>query len=281
MVQSLTLTVLVDDQPGPQAVKAEHGLSFWIEADCFRILFDTGPGIAFAENAQMLGLSLAEVDAVVISHGHADHAGGVGAALTGCAKATFFMHPGALRTRYSRSPDGRMTSIGFPLPAGEQLRTRLDSVRWTTTATRLNQAVFVTGEVRRSRPSPQTAGRFFLDPDGDAPDPFSDDQALVVETSRGAVVCLGCSHAGVANTLQFALGLSRAERLRAVVGGMHLAGASAGELSKIGDLLESLGPDLICPCHCTGTEAGEYLKTRFPNAYRQAHAGTVLELRNK
>jgi len=278
MTQSLTLTVLADDQAGRNAMLSEHGLSFWIEADCCRILFDTGQGQALRDNARKLNLDLAEVDAVAISHGHYDHTGGLALALSECTKATFFMHPDALRARYTRAADGRVRSIGFPLPLGERLRTRLDNVTWTKIATRLNPCAFVTGEIERRRAAPPSAGHFFIDPDGFSPDPFLDDQALVVETTRGAVVLLGCSHAGVENTLRSALSHSQTGRLRAVVGGMHLSDASEEEIARLGNLLDELAPSVIAPCHCSGTRAKDYFKARFSDAYRDISAGTMLRL---
>ena len=276
MIRSLTLKVLVDDQTRKADVLAEHGLSFWIEADCCRILFDTGEGQALRHNVRQLGLNLAEVDAVAISHGHYDHTGGLDLALSECTKAAFFMHPDALRARYSRSADGGARSIGFPLQAGELLRTRLESFRWTRTVTSLRSSVFLTGEITRRAASTPSGGRFFLDPDCRVPDPFLDDQALGVETEQGMIVLLGCSHAGVESTLKCALSHSLSKRLRAVIGGMHLAGASEDELARLVDYLEELGPDLISPCHCSGAEAKEYLKSRFPAAYEEAGAGTEL-----
>ncbi|HUI71375.1 MAG TPA: MBL fold metallo-hydrolase [Spirochaetia bacterium] len=277
MIQSLTLRVLVDDQAGQKSMLPEHGLSFWIEADCCRILFDTGQGQAFRDNARQMNLNLAEVDAVAISHGHYDHTGGLAVALTECTKAVFFMHPDALRARYSRSADGGVRAIGFPLQTGERFRARLEDVRWTKTVTRLHPAVFLTGEIERRSPPP-SAGRFFVDPEGLSPDPFLDDQALVLETQGGAVIFLGCSHAGVENTLRCALSHSQTGKLRAVVGGMHLSDASEEEIAELGDALESLGPELIAPCHCTGAKAKEYLKNRFPAAYSEASTGTAFEL---
>ena len=275
-IHSLTLTVLVDDEAGPKAGCAEHGLSFWIDADCFRILFDSGQGNVLRENMRQLDLNPAEIDAVAISHGHYDHTGGIPKILADCEKASIFLHPDALRRRYSQSSDGGVHPVGFPLSAAELLRSRNDFIRWTKTATRLHSSVFVTGEVPRHVSLEAPAGRFFLDSECLAPDPFSDDQALVVETAEGAIVLLGCSHAGVENSLSCALSHSCTGRLRAVIGGMHLSDASQEGIVGLGDRLEELGPQLICPCHCTGGRAKEYLKKRFPFAYLEGRTGTVL-----
>jgi 7,8-dihydropterin-6-yl-methyl-4-(beta-D-ribofuranosyl)aminobenzene 5'-phosphate synthase len=275
----LRLTVLVDDLPGSADIQAEHGLSFWIEADHFRVLFDTGHSTAALENSRRLGLDLAETDAVVISHGHDDHTGGLRGVLAECQKAHIYLHPTALRTRYSQAADGSAArTAGFPLDAGELLAARGDDVHWTKTVTHLQPAIYLTGEIPRRRPQEAPAGGFFLDADCRTPDPLLDDQALAFETGDGLVVVLGCSHSGVLNTLNRALDASRSGKLRAIVGGMHLATAQPQAIARLADGIEKLDPQLICPCHCTGDAARHYLEGRFPDAFREMHTGSTLML---
>jgi len=276
--RSLRFTVLVDDSPGARELKAEHGLSVWIEADHFRVLFDTGQSTAALENARRLGLEPAEIDAVAISHGHDDHTGGMQATLAACQKANLFLHPAALRERYSQSVDGTVRAAGFPLGAGELFATRKEYVHWTNAVTHLQPAVFMTGEVPRNIPTEAPAGRFFLDAECKTLDPLLDDQALAFETTDGVVVFLGCSHAGVFNTVSCALRASRTGRLRAIVGGMHLLKTPPETVALLADRIEKLRPQLICPCHCTGDAAREYLKVRFPDAFREVHTGSTLTL---
>ena len=195
-VRNLRFTILVDDSPGAGELKAEHGLSFWIEADHFRVLFDTGRSTAALENAQRLGLEPAEIDAVAISHGHDDHTGGMLGILDACQKADLFLHPAALRERYSRSVDGTVRAAGFPLGAGELFATRKEYVHWTNAVTHLQPAVFMTGEIPRGIPAEALTDGFFLDAECRTPDPLLDDQAIAFETADGVVVFLGCSHAG-------------------------------------------------------------------------------------
>jgi 7,8-dihydropterin-6-yl-methyl-4-(beta-D-ribofuranosyl)aminobenzene 5'-phosphate synthase len=276
LIRALALTVLVDDDPGPAGGRGEHGFSVWVDADHFRILFDSGAGARIEENARQMGIALAEADAFAVSHGHSDHTGGSSVVLSVCGKARFYLHPGALRERYALSAKGIVHPAGFPLHVGEALGSRQDRVHWTNGVTHLHPAVFVTGEIPRTTQPEAPGGRFFLDPQCSVPDPLTDDQALVIDTTGGAVVVLGCSHAGVRNTLSWALAHSQTGKLRAMVGGMHLLEAFPEALSHVGDTLERLGPELICPCHCTGEGAKEYLARRFPKAYRHGHVGTML-----
>jgi 7,8-dihydropterin-6-yl-methyl-4-(beta-D-ribofuranosyl)aminobenzene 5'-phosphate synthase len=182
-----------------------------------------------------------------------------------------------MRERYARSRTGVLHAAGCPRHLRGALELVKERVQWTTGVTRLHPAVFVTGEVPRVEPLESPGGRFFLDRQCNCEDPLTDDQALVIDTRGGAVVILGCSHAGVVNTISWALAHSGTGSLRAVVGGMHLLEVSPEALSRVGDALERLGAQTICPCHCTGEGAQEYLAGRFPKAYRRGRVGTVLE----
>ncbi len=200
------------------------------------------------------------------------------ATLDACQKADLFLHPAALRERYSQSVDGTVRAAGFPLGAGELFAARKEYVHWTNAVTHLQPAVFMTGEIPRCIPTEAPAGRFFLDAECRTPDPLLDDQALAFETANGVVVFLGCSHAGVYNTVACALSASRTGRLRAIVGGMHLSKALPEAVALLADGIEKLHPVLICPCHCTGNDAREYLKGRFPDAFREVRTGSTLTL---
>ncbi|MGA2479481.1 MAG: MBL fold metallo-hydrolase [Spirochaetia bacterium] len=275
-VRSLRFTILVDDSLGNPDLQSEHGLSVWIDADHFRVLFDTGQGTMALQNARRLGFEPAEIDAIAISHGHYDHTGGMLATLAACQKAHVFLHPEALRGRHASSAGGTVRAVGFPLGAGELFATRKEYVHWTTAVTHLHPAVFTTGEIPRTYPAEVPAGKFFLDAECRNPDPFRDEQALAFETGEGVMVFLGCSHAGVHNALECALNHSRSGRLRAVVGGMHLGKASPEAVMQLADEIEKLHPQLVCPCHCTGNAAREQLKRRFPDAYFEVRTGSTL-----
>lgn len=86
------VTILVDNQAGKGLI-AEHGLSLWIETEDERILFDTGQGGVFANNAQMLGIDLGQTDMLVLSHGHYDHTGGIPQILQQARNINVYRHP--------------------------------------------------------------------------------------------------------------------------------------------------------------------------------------------
>jgi glyoxylase-like metal-dependent hydrolase (beta-lactamase superfamily II) len=121
VVTDLRITVLVDDAAGNSRLGPEHGLSLWIEADGRKVLFDTGQGQALEPNAQQLAVDLGQADAVVISHGHYDHTGGLLRALARSPKAIVYIHPLAFESKYARGEESRSRAIGIPEPVAGAL----------------------------------------------------------------------------------------------------------------------------------------------------------------
>jgi len=92
----------------------EHGLSFYIEADNRRILFDTGQNLGLSNNAKVLGIDLSRIDTVVLSHGHYDHSGGLKTLLDCNSDFTLYAHPDVFDPKVKGADDGHKY-IGIPV----------------------------------------------------------------------------------------------------------------------------------------------------------------------
>ena len=271
------LTLLVEDRSGAPGLLTEHGLSIWIERDGHRILFDTGTsGTALEANAAALGIRLDDAEAVCLSHGHYDHTGGLGRVLGRLAGADLYAHPAAFEPKLARRA-ASWQSIGISVS-----RDRLEAAGLHVHLEVGPQEVFdgavLSGQVGRDpRFAPHPPHLFADGGAGPEIDPFLDDQALALRVDGGVVLVAGCAHAGIINHCRAAQRLMGDERLRAVVGGFHLVGASQELLDATLSCFAELDVRAIHPCHCTGDPAIGALVAAFPDRCHPITTGAVLD----
>jgi 7,8-dihydropterin-6-yl-methyl-4-(beta-D-ribofuranosyl)aminobenzene 5'-phosphate synthase len=270
----MRIVVLADNVAGPRGLLAEHGLSLWLEAGGHRFLFDTGQGLALAHNAEALGIPIARADAVVLSHGHYDHTGGLHTVLSGRRGLPVYAQPEAMSPRYSRRR-GEAREVGMPAAARQAL-TQRGAFRSSRVPLPVCGGVRLTGTIPRLTDFEGEAGTFFLDADGREPDPLVDDQAAFIETRAGTVVLLGCAHAGVVNTLRQVESLTTGP-IHAVIGGMHLAAAPERIEATVRALVDR-DVSRVVPCHCTGLAATAALARELGDRCMPGRVGAVLEL---
>jgi 7,8-dihydropterin-6-yl-methyl-4-(beta-D-ribofuranosyl)aminobenzene 5'-phosphate synthase len=277
MSAPVRITVLVENTAQGPGLLGEHGLAYWIEREGRHVLLDTGQGGVLATNAYRLGVPLRQADAIVLSHGHYDHTGGLADALRGQRPCPIYVHPAALEPKYARNKDGTWREIGMPLGALQAVQQRAAAVVKTQCATEVFDGLWCTGPVPRNNDFETTGGPFFLDRECHRPDPLLDDQALFFESARGVVVLLGCAHAGVVNTLRYVRQLAGGKAIYAVLGGMHLAGAPAERTLRTVEELRELQIDRLAPAHCTGMAATAAFWTAFPGRCFPCHVGAKFE----
>jgi 7,8-dihydropterin-6-yl-methyl-4-(beta-D-ribofuranosyl)aminobenzene 5'-phosphate synthase len=275
MVTDLRITVLVDDATGDSRLRSEHGLSFWIEADGRKILFDTGQGQALEPNAQQVAVDLGQADAIVISHGHYDHTGGLLRALARSPKAVVYIHPLAFESKYTRGEESRSRAIGIPEPVASALLEGDHSLTFTRRPTQICAGVSVTGQIPRLAAYENASGPFFLDERFLREDLIADDQAVYIESHAGLVVVLGCAHSGVVNTLDYIAKLTGGNSVHAVFGGMHLAKASEERIEATCAALDRYRIGMVAPCHCTGKRAIARLRSWFGERVADCFAGAA------
>lgn len=277
MSESIRITVLVENSAHRPGLVAEHGLSFHIQAGKRSLLFDTGQTDLALINAQTLRLPLEQVEAVVLSHGHYDHTGGVPAILDVAPEARVYLHPAAFAPKFSRNQPGPARMIGMSEAAALAIRQHPGGFIETPRRTEILDGIFVTGEIPRVTTYEDTGGAFYLDADGRQPDPLVDDQALVIDLGRSVVLLLGCAHAGVVNTLEHVRQLTDGKPVSAVIGGLHLGKASGERLLNTVFCLSEARLDCLAPAHCTGEPATTRLRQSFMNIFRPADVGAVFE----
>lgn len=278
----MRVTVLMENSTPSSRLEARHGLSLWLELDDGRrVLFDMGPNDGFLANALSLGVDVTEADLAVVSHGHYDHGGGLGAFLAACGDAgrdvPVYVREHAFEEHVSGTPE-RHHAIGLdPALATDP------HVRPTGERCDLGGGLALFSTARRAHPTARSNGRLMERRDGAlVPDRFLHEQSLLVREGDRLALVSGCSHGGVLNLMDAAEGLAGAP-LTSVVAGFHLMDPSGGTVEDEG-LTRSLARELAArparylTCHCTGTDAFALLRDELGGRVSYLHVGSRVTL---
>ena len=262
---------------GSQNLIGEHGLSFYIEAENRRILFDTGQNLGIANNAEVLGIDLSRIDTVVLSHGHYDHSSGLKSLLDCNTDFTLCAHPDVFSPKVRGAGDDHKY-IGIPVDRNA-LEQKGVKIQLDQDPVSLAPGITTTGTIPLSNEFEAVGSEFHLK-NGDefTADTLADDRALILDTAKGLVVLLGCSHRGVINTLSHVIQVAGRNTIHAILGGLHLGKASDEKLANIIDHLHTFGLDKIGVGHCTGPKAFVALANAFGDKVFLNTVGSVMEL---
>lgn len=273
----MKITTLIENSPGEHfTLRYEHGISFLVEKDGLKILFDTGQSDGFIPNASKLQIDLSDIDAVVLSHGHYDHSGGFRSLCSVTKDFKLFVGEGFFTPKFALR-DGAWDFLGNDF---DEAFLKEQAVEWrygTSGADEIFPGVFLLSKFPRLHPEERVNPRFYLRRDGAfVPDPFDDEVLLAVETGEGLAVLLGCAHPGMRNMLD-AVKDRLGRPIRAVLGGSHLVEARGEGLAKSIRYLQDSGISHIGMSHCTGEVAMGHLRAVCPG-YFHNRTGSSLYL---
>ncbi len=256
---------------------AEHGLSLMVTtyrgSESHSVLFDAG----YNENGVMhnidrLGIDIQSVEALVLSHAHMDHTGAINSILNRISKPIpLFVHPEIFSfPRCIEQKDGNR--ILFPRTFVKEDIASTDFILKESKSPTLiaNDTIAVTGEVERTTDFEKGMPNAFVQVDGHYQnDCIPDDQSLIVKLkNRRLVLVTGCCHAGLINTIRYALKLTGFDKVHGIFGGLHLSGAFFEMvIERTVDALKEINPEVIVPMHCTGWNAIKRLADTFPDAF--------------
>jgi len=234
------IRVVYDNTSARAGVREDWGFAAVVSVGERRILFDSGtkPGL-FLENLKKLGVEAKSIEKVVISHQHQDHRNGI----------------------YALHPLNPRMAVHF-------LKT-FEPAAWEA-AERIGMKPVAIGDGPvQLLPGVWTTGRVAGEPD---------EQALVVETPKGIVVMVGCSHPGVVKMVEAAERQRGKDSVRLLLGGFHMFRQSEAQIGAQIQELRRQRVQRIRPAHCTGELAHSLFEKEWGTSYGKAGAGNVIRV---
>lgn len=262
---------------GVQGCLAQHGLAVFLETDQGNFLIDTGPGRNIINNARVLKLDLTSIKAIIISHHHYDHTGGILDVLLTRGEVDVYAHPDLFKHSYKLQKEGKERYIGIPFKR-ELLENKgarfIFSRQWQEIAPN----IFLTGEVPRLTSYEKgDPNQVIKGEEGFVQDLILDDQAVVCKTDKGLFIILGCSHSGVINTLNYAVKMTGEHRIHTVIGGTHLGLLPQKIMEQSIADLHNFNIERLGVSHCTGLKPSAKLYGEFGDKFFFCTLGTVVE----
>jgi 7,8-dihydropterin-6-yl-methyl-4-(beta-D-ribofuranosyl)aminobenzene 5'-phosphate synthase len=247
-----------------------------------KVLFDFGFSETGAlQNARTLGVDLGELEAMVLSHGHMDHHGGLPAFVEslGGKDIELVLHPTVFRSsRYIKVSEERRRRL--PPPDRERLaKAGVRIVQARTPHVLLDETLLFLGEIPRRTDFEKGILRARYEEEGrEKFDPIEDDSAVVAHVKgKGLVVLSGCAHSGIVNTVAYACEVTGVEQVFVVMGGFHLTGADFEPIiGKTTEALKAFNPRYIVPTHCTGRKASIHIEHEMPEQFLLNMSGTKM-----
>lgn len=269
----MIIKALVENTSISEDYGSEHGFSLYIETKNHKLLFDVGAGSLFLENAEKLDVNIADIDYLVISHGHYDHGGGLKAFLEHNKKAEVFLHQQAFEKHYALRRNGNLEYIGLEEELKQNRQIILTSDRFF-----ISKEIQVFSNIVQRGPRPASNSGLHTEHNGQImDDTFAHEQNLVVEEEGKTLLVTGCAHNGILNILEHFHHL-KGRMPDYVIGGFHLSSRSGGNEDP--DTIDRIGKYLMdtkakyYTCHCTGIEPYKRLKSVMGESIDYLSAGS-------
>jgi len=276
-IKNLKLTTLCENTSTKTGIIGEWGLSILIDDGKNTFLFDTGFGKSAFNNSVYLNINLNKLTAIILSHGHNDHTGGLYDILKSVnKKIPVIAHPGVLEKKYMKKNGEDIKYIGIPHSV-ETLENFGAVFRLSDELTWLTEDIAVSGKVPMTNSFEKIIGNLFIKKDNDfITDNMEDDQAVYIKTNLGLVVILGCSHRGMINTIKYGQKITKTDKVYLVIGGTHLHKADDKLIENTIEELKNMKTEWLGVSHCTGLKTSIKLANAFKERFFFNNAGSII-----
>ena len=261
-------------------LKAENGLSLFIEFDERKILFDTGQSDIFIHNAREMGIDLSQVDYLVISHGHFDHGGGLKHFQKINKKAKVFMHINAAKKFYTRILGFFSYYVGLDQKTLAQNR----RIYFIDEDTQIEDKIILIEGFTEVFPQPESNKTLFEKTENRLiADKFNHELVMLLIENDEIVLFSGCSHSGIINIIEEVRLFSKNMGIKATFGGLHIHNPISKKNESpeyIVNLTMALGEteSIFYTGHCTGEKNVLYVKDWMGKKIQKINTGDVIEI---
>ena len=246
----MKLKVLVDNNTYiDQYYLGEPAVSYYIEDEDTKILFDTGYSDIFISNSKKMGIDLNNIDKIVISHGHDDHTKGLKYFFENKKDVELIAHPNC----FCYKEDNTGLYIGSPLKKEElEKKCHLNLV---DKPIKISKNIYYLGEIPEvyNFERRYSIGKTIVN-NNKGDDYVIDDAAIAQKSDDGIVVITGCSHSGICNIIEYSKKVCKDDRVIGVIGGFHLFNKDE-RLSSTIEYFKNNNIKLLYPCHCVSLQA--------------------------
>ena len=278
------ITVLIENTTQNPELQAEHGLSLLIEFNNKKYLLDAGTTGAFLNNADVMNVSVSDIECAILSHGHYDHAGGFGTYFAKNPNAKLYAMSSSREEYYSGS-GGVIHEIGVPKDILDKYG---ENFVYIDEVTKLSDNVYLVPHNTKDLDKIGEKTKLYRMVDDELkPDDFAHELSVVLDTKDGLLIFNSCSHGGIVNIINEVKVVFPNKNIHAFFGGLHMKGKkgdevictfSEEEIKDIADYLKTVGLQKLYTGHCTGEPAVKLLKKYLGDMVEELSTGKIISV---